>query len=453
MPVFVADNPQPSSFIDFKVRSERHMTRLDVGEIGARTGMLLVVLAGGLAAGCTEPPPPPAESVRPVKTLVVTVGEETRQRTFPGRVEASRRVELAFQVPGVLAKLPVKEGQRVAAGDLIAQLRQDEFQARLNALQAELDQARAALAALRAGERPEEQLRRESQVRQAAARLANARADFDRASRLIDSRAISRAEFDQMETNYRVAAEEQKSAVQMAEQATIARDEDILGKEAAVRGLEARVVEANIQLHDSTILAPYDGVIASRLVEEGQNVRAKDPIVRFQDVDEIEVIVDVPESVMVSDIQRADIVDMQAMLSGAPGLQFPVQIREIGQVADATTQTFQVRTAMRVPEGLQALPGMTATVTVAYRRAGILGERMLIPAAAVVQRESGDQVVWVLDDAGKVAARPVHVGDVTGGRIEIVDGLNPGERIAVAGVSFMRDGMKVRDLGDALGGG
>ncbi len=430
------------------------MARWGGNGVGLRGVIAPIALAAiGLTVGCKEPAPVPDETVRPVKTLVVTLGDETHQRVFPGAVEASRRVELAFQVAGVLAKLPVKEGQRVAAGDLIAQLRQEEFQARLDSLQAQLDQARAALAALRAGERPEEQLRRESLVRQADARLANARADFERASRLVASRAISRAEFDQMETNYRVAIEEQKAAVQLAEQSAIAREEDILGKEAAVRGLEARVVEADIQLRDSTIVAPYDGVIANRFVEEGQNVRAKDPIVRFQDVDEIEVVVDVPESVMVSDIQRADIVEMLAAFSGAPGLQFPVQIREIAQVADATTQTFQVRTAMRAPEGLQALPGMTATVTVAYRRAGILGERMLVPATAVVQREGGDQVVWVVDADGKAAARPVKVGSVSGGRIEIVDGLQPGERIAVAGVRFLREGMKVRDLADGLGSG
>jgi RND family efflux transporter MFP subunit len=429
------------------------MTRLDIDEVGVRTALLLVAFAGGFASGCTEPTTPPAESVRPVKTLVVTLGDETHQRTFPGRVEASRRVELAFQVPGVLAKLPVKEGQRVAEGDLLAQLRQEEFQARLDTLQAQLDQSRAALAALRAGERPEEQLRRESQVRQADARLANARADFDRASRLVTSRAISRAEFDLAEANYHVAVEDQKAAVQMAEQSAIARDEDILGKEAAVRGLEARVVEANIQLRDSTILAPYDGVIASRFVEEGQNVRATEPVVRFQDVDEIEIVVDVPESVMVADIRTADIVELLAMLSGAPGLQFPVQIREVSQVADPTTQTFQVRTAMQAPEGIQALPGMTATVTVSYRRAGILGERMLVPVSAIQQRDAGDQVAWVLDAEGRVAARPVQVGTIAGGRIEITEGLEPGERIATAGVTFLRDGMTVRDLGDALGGG
>ncbi len=80
-------------------------------------------------------------------------------------------------MPGLLIKLPVKEGQNVAQGAVIAQLREDEFQARLNALQGQLDQGRAALAALRAGERPEEKLRRESQVRAAEATLSNARTD------------------------------------------------------------------------------------------------------------------------------------------------------------------------------------------------------------------------------------------------------------------------------------
>ncbi len=75
----------------------------------------------------------------------MTEGEQNRIRTFPGTVEAARRVELAFRVSGLLAELPVTEGQEVAKGDLIAQLRQDEFSARLATLQGELDQARASL--------------------------------------------------------------------------------------------------------------------------------------------------------------------------------------------------------------------------------------------------------------------------------------------------------------------
>ena len=109
-----------------------------------------------LAVGCSRQEPPRPEVVRPVKTMVVIAGDETHVRSFPGRVEASKSVELAFQVPGLLVRLPVKEGQNVAKDDLIAQLRQDEFQARLQAVQGQLDQARAALSALRQGERPEE---------------------------------------------------------------------------------------------------------------------------------------------------------------------------------------------------------------------------------------------------------------------------------------------------------
>ncbi len=61
--------------------------------------------------------------------------------------------------------------------------------------------------------------------------------------------------------------------------------------------------------------------------------------------------------------------------------------------------------------------------------------------------------MWVVGADKTVSRRPVTLGTAVGGQIEIVEGLQPGERIAVAGVSFLRDGMEVRDLGDALGGG
>jgi RND family efflux transporter MFP subunit len=385
--------------------------------------------------------------------MVVADGGEPHVRSFPGKVEASKRVELAFQVPGLLVKLPVKEGQKVAKGEVIAQLRQDEFQARLKALQGQLDQARVALRALRLGERPEENLRREAQVRAAAAKLANARTELNRNSRLLQSRAIARADFELAETAYRVAQEDHQAALQMLEKGTIARQEDIEAKEAEVRGLEGRVVEAKIQLEDCTLRAPYDGVIAQRFVELKQNIKAKEPVVKFQDVDEIDVAVEVPETVMAADLRSADIVQLVAEFSRAPGLQFPVHIKEIAQRADPTTQTFTVRVGMKAPPNVSLLPGMTATVTVTYRRASVLGQRILVPIAAVYKDAKGEQVAWVIGPEQTVSRRPVEIGAATGGRIEIVNGLQPGDRIAVAGVPFLREGMKVRDLGDALGGG
>ncbi len=173
------------------------------------------------AVGCSQQEAPRPEVVRPVQTMVVAAGDATQVRSFPGRVQGSRSVDLAFQVPGLLVKLPVKEGQSVAKNEVIAQLRQDEFQARLKTVQGQLDQARAALNALRAGERPEERLRREAQVRAAEARLANARTEFERFGRMIQLKAVPRADFDRAETNYRVAQEDYKAALQMLEKGAI----------------------------------------------------------------------------------------------------------------------------------------------------------------------------------------------------------------------------------------
>jgi RND family efflux transporter MFP subunit len=412
------------------------------------------LLAALLASGCAPKAPPPADLARPVKTMVVSAGGEKHVRSFPGRVEASKKVELAFQVSGLLVKLPVKEGEKVAKGKVIAQLRKEEFRARLKSLQGQLDKAQAALRALRSGDRPEQRRRLESQLRAAEAKLANARTEFNRDRRLMRTNAVARADYERSRTAYRVAQEEHRSARELLEKGTVAREEDIEAKEAEVRGLEARVVEAQVQLDDTTLRAPYDGVIARRFVENRQNVRAKQPIVKFQDVDEIDVAVDVPETFMAAHLRSADIVEMLAEFSGAPGVQFPVHIKEVAQQADPKTQTFRVRVAMKAPpKGVSLLPGMTATVTVTYRRASILGNRILVPVSAVSKDGEGVQAAWAIGKDQKVARRPVKVGSVTGGQIEILEGLEPGERIAVAGVTFLREGMKVTDLGDALGGG
>ena len=242
-----------------------------------------------------------------------------------------------------------------------------------------------------------------------------------------------------------------KAALQTFEQGTTAREEDILAKEAEVNGLEGQVVEANLQLEDSTLRAPYEGVIAQRFVEQGQNIRAHQPVAVFQDVDEIDISVDVPEAVMAADLRAADIVQMLASFNAAPGLQFPVHVKEVAQRADPVTQTFTIRVGMKAPPpGVNLLPGMTGTVTLTYRRASILGDRILVPITAISKESAGAEVAWAIGPDGKVERRPVKTGSATGGSIEVLEGLQPGERIAVAGVPFLREGMQVRDLGDQL---
>src|SRR5215813_14116511 len=96
----------------------------------ARLQLPLVLSAICLAVGCSSQKPKETEQVRPVKTIIVSAGNKPDVRTFPGKVEAAKSVDLAFQVPGLLLKEPGKEGERVAKGQVIAQLRPDEFQAR-----------------------------------------------------------------------------------------------------------------------------------------------------------------------------------------------------------------------------------------------------------------------------------------------------------------------------------
>jgi membrane fusion protein, multidrug efflux system len=410
---------------------------------------LLVWSVSCLAIACS--PKKEAELVRPVKTMVVTAGDAVRVRSFPGKVEAAKSVDLAFQVPGILIKEPGKEGQTVGKDQPIAQLRQQEFQARLTAAESQLDQARAALSALKAGERSEEQLRREAQLRAAQAKVDNAKTESERYARLLQSSAVSRSDYELAQTTYRVAQEEEKAARQIVEKGAAAREEDIEAQEAVVRGLESRVSEARLQFEDSTLRAPYDGVIAQRLVNEGQPIAPSTPVVRFQNSD-IDVVMDVPETFMSTEMRNAEHLSMVAQFSSAPGLKFPVTLKEAAQVADPKTQTFQVRVGMKKPDGFKALPGMTAVVTAIYRPPGASHHRIRVPISAVTRLDTAKQVVWVVAENQAVSPRPVTMGAATGDTIEILNGLKPGDRVVVAGAWSLHDGMKVTDLGDALGG-
>jgi multidrug efflux system membrane fusion protein len=405
-----------------------------------------------LDLGCAPQHSAESEPARPVKTLLVSSGNKPNMRSFPGKVEAAKKVEMAFQVPGLVVKQPGKEGNAVAKGEIIAQLRQDEFEARVRSAQGQLDQARAMLKALESGERSEEQLRREAQLRVAEAKVENTWTEFDRYARLLKSSAVSRSDYDLAETNYRVAQEEEQAARQIVEKGATARKEDIEAQEAVVRGLEGKLAEADLQLSDSTLRAPYNGVIAQRLVDEGQSVTANTPVVKFQDAGEIDIVAEVPETFMATEMRSATILATVAEFSMAPEREFPVDIKETTQVADPKTQTFQIRVAMKPPFGFTTLPGMTAIVRIAYQQAGSAGNRIFVPVSAVTKLETGEQVVWVINSGQVVSSRPVKTGEVTGGVIEIVEGLQPGERIVVAGVDFLRNGLKAHDLGDALGG-
>jgi RND family efflux transporter MFP subunit len=390
--------------------------RMKTAQRGLTVAFLTVsLLMVCVVVGCSSHQTLASEEPRPVKTMVVTAGTKPSVRSFSGRVEASKMVDLAFQVSGVLVSLPFREGEKVPKDTVIAQLRQDEFQARLQTAQGTLDQARAQLGA-------------------AQSKLTNTRTESERYGRLVESTAVSRSDYDSAQTAFRAA------------------QEDYNAQQASIRGLEGRVAEAKLQLGDSTLHAPYDGVVAQRLVDAGQNIVANNAVIRFQNVSDIDIVVDVPEAYVASNLRSTAIQQSVAELSIAPGRQFPVHVKEVAQIADPKTQIFQVRFAMKAPPGIRALPGMTANVTIATRASARPGTVLVVPISAVVKQDTGDQVAWILGSDQTVHRRIVKLGAPSGEQIEILGGLQPGDRVVVAGARFLHEGMKVRDLGDALGG-
>jgi RND family efflux transporter MFP subunit len=236
-------------------------------------------------------------------------------------------------------------------------------------------------------------------------------------------------------------------------QAMIDRRREAVNKaEADIQSLKAAVDAAKDQLSYTYLRAPFSGVISRRYVDNYQEVRAKQPIVSLDDISSLEILVDVPEIVMASARKRGSI-GAVAEFAAAPGRQFPLTIKEYATRADPRTQTYQVTLQMTRPKGINILPGMTATVVGSPPVEEGVSGRFVIPAIAVFADEAGVSHVWVVDkETMKVHRRKVTTGELTGvGSIQILEGLQSGERIAITGVAQLREGMQVRDLGELEG--
>ncbi len=321
------------------------------------------------------------EVIRPVKLMTVKDSKAVLSHGFPGTVRAARRTILSFKVSGPLVELPVEEGQFVKKGELIAQIQKRDF---------------------------------ENAVNEALARYREAEQQFRRYKELYAKKQVSKADYDR----YRAARDVAK----------------------------ARLEDAQNALRDTTLRAPFDGVISKRYVENFQKVRAKEPIVNLQDISRIEILVDIPE-LMMAEIRDKKAVKIVARFDSIPGKEFPLKVKEYSTEADPATQTYQVVLVMDQPPEANIFPGMTATVIASFADTKEKGSvTTLVPAIAVLDAPGDHPYVWVFDPKeGVVHKREVKIGPLEGSaNIKILSGVRPGEKIVVAGVTKLQEGMKVR---------
>jgi RND family efflux transporter MFP subunit len=248
-----------------------------------------------------------------------------------------------------------------------------------------------------------------------------AKANYDRAKELLEKNAISRVDHDNIRAKYHTA----KANLDAAEQ----------------------------DLSYTTLRAKFDGFVAKRYVENFEEVFPRQAVLLLQDVSELEIKIDIPETIMIMLRKHKDTAKSEtrepkrsvyAVFDQIKGQKFPLALKEIATKADVNTRTFQATLKMKNPEGYNVLPGMTATVFAEVFPGETGGDEAIeLPLSAVVSSTDKQSTVWLVDeDTMTVSPVPVKLVLLTKEAVTVT-GLNPGQRVVTAGASFLREGMQV----------
>ena len=291
-----------------------------------------VVAAAAAASACA--PKPPADRVR-----------------VSGQVEATD-VQVAAPVGGRLLELRVAEGDRVAAGAIVAQLDTEDAKLTLSRAQADRQQADAQLRLLLAGARPEDVRQAEAQVaaietevRGAAAELAAAQADVDRFEALLASNSGSRKQRDDAVTRRDVAKERAQGARDRVRGAreTVARlragsrPEEVAAARARVASATAQIATLEKAIADATITAPIAGIVSEKLADAGELLPPRAPVIVLTDLDHVwaNVYVDEPA------VPRLTLGQPATLFTDAGGAGLPGTVSYISSKAEFTPRNVQ----------------------------------------------------------------------------------------------------------------
>ena len=335
-------------------------------------------------AACDEQVVEQEAVARPVKIHIIGKADASSRREYPGSIRAFQHADMGFEVGGRIDEFYVKEGDDVVQGEVLARLDARDYEADLRANQANLRKA-------------ESDLRRSNSIYKE------------------DPGAISTETID---THQR-----------------------------AVDVAKANLAITQKAVDDTKLRAPFSGRMARKLVEDFQNVVAKEPVLILQDTSTLEIEINVPERDIAegpTERQTPDVTartEPEVIVSALPNLKFPAWIKEFASAADPVTRTFSVKLNFENPGNVNILPGMTARVQVTVNP-----ERAWsVPVSAAIADDSGKAFVWTVDPESLVVSRaPVELGEMVDDRIRITAGLEEGSMVAISGVNELRDDMVVR---------
>jgi len=335
--------------------------------------------------------------IRPVMAMKVVEEVQFRQRQFPGTAKATQEIDLSFRVSGPLITLPVDIGDEVSTGDVVARIDPRDYEVELRSARGELNEAIAV--------------------------MKRANADYQRVKNIFeqDPGAISQISVD--------------NALQ-------ARD----SARAKVDALTASVTTKKDRLNYTHLKAPFDGIVVNKYVENFQDVRSKQAVVRIIDKSHIEMIISIPENLIALAGAAKNI---EVIFDPFPDRKIPAEIKEIGKEASRTTRTYPVTLIMEQPDDINILPGMAGKATgEAPEDTSLLPEGRPVPVSAIFSPDDINKTyVWIIDEKSKqVTKQEVTTGRLSNTGIMVTAGLKTGAWIATAGVHDLREGMEVRIL-------
>ena len=338
---------------------------------------------------------------RPALVNIDTVIVEPLAQTTPvlGRFVARQSGVVAALTRGPVSKLLVDVGDRVNKGDVLVQLVTSTIRAERDLRAAELSEKDAALAT-------------------AIAQLGVVQRELDRLEGLKASAAFSQARF-----------EDKRGQVAMY-------TSEVAEAEASIARAKANLRLANIELSNTAVLAPYDGVVSERHTIEGAYLNAGNAVVTLINDRDLEIEADIPSVRMGGvDIGRTVVAVLE------DGSRHDVRVRAVVPLENVRTRTRPVRFTPLVEYGMGDQLAANQSVTVLIP-VGEIRDVLSVNKDAVVPRSDGAIVFVVID--GKAELRRVRLGEAIGNRFEVIEGLADGESVVVRGNERLTSGQAVR---------